>query len=57
MAYIKGRQIVDGPLMTDEIISWAKGAKKMFFLKVDFEKASDLLNLSFFGIYHDSNGF
>ncbi|GJR80572.1 hypothetical protein Tco_0151357 [Tanacetum coccineum] len=24
MAFVKGRQIIDGPLMVDEIISWAK---------------------------------
>ncbi|GJS61197.1 cysteine-rich receptor-like protein kinase [Tanacetum coccineum] len=48
MAFIKGRQIIDGPLMVDEIISWAKRRKKKhMFLKVDFEKAFDTLNWSF----------
>ncbi|GKB75709.1 RNA-directed DNA polymerase, eukaryota, reverse transcriptase zinc-binding domain protein [Tanacetum coccineum] len=37
MAFIKGRQIIDGPLIVDEIISWAKKHKKrLMFLKVDF---------------------
>ena len=44
MAYIKGRQIIDGPLMVDEIITWAKKhKKKLMFLKVDFEKLLTLL--------------
>ncbi|GKC09469.1 putative RNA-directed DNA polymerase, eukaryota, reverse transcriptase zinc-binding domain protein [Tanacetum coccineum] len=40
MAYIMGRQIIDGPLMVDEIIPWAKKHKKrIMFFKVDFEKS------------------
>ena len=41
-AFIKGRQIMDGPLIVNELISWAKRTqKKLFLLKVDFEKAFD----------------
>ncbi|GKA79907.1 putative RNA-directed DNA polymerase [Tanacetum coccineum] len=48
MAYIKGRQIIDGPLMVDDIIAWAKKHKRrLMFLKVDFEKAFDSLSWSF----------
>ncbi|GJU86077.1 ribonuclease H-like domain-containing protein [Tanacetum coccineum] len=37
MAFIKGRQIVDGSLLVNEIIAWAKMyKKKLFLLKVDF---------------------
>nr|GEV99324.1 RNA-directed DNA polymerase, eukaryota, reverse transcriptase zinc-binding domain protein [Tanacetum cinerariifolium] len=48
MAYIMGRQIIDGPLVVDEIIAWAKKHKKcLMFFKVDFEKAFDSLSWSF----------
>lgn len=44
-AYIKGRQIIDGPLMVNEFISWAsKKNERSFIMKVDFEKAFDSLN-------------
>lgn len=44
-AYIKGRQIIDGPLMVNEIINWASKKKKpIFFFKVDFEKGFDSLD-------------
>nr|GEX21369.1 cytochrome P450 [Tanacetum cinerariifolium] len=33
MAFIKGRQITDGPLLVNEIISWAKKHKKLLLLK------------------------
>nr|GEU80731.1 hypothetical protein [Tanacetum cinerariifolium] len=58
MAYIKGRQIIDGPLIVDEIISWAKKYKKRhMFLKVDFEKAFDSLNWSFLFSIMEQMGF
>nr|GEZ12842.1 RNA-directed DNA polymerase, eukaryota, reverse transcriptase zinc-binding domain protein [Tanacetum cinerariifolium] len=41
MAFIKVRQIIDGPLIVDEIIAWAKKKYK------DFEKAFDSLSWSF----------
>ncbi|GJV11628.1 RNA-directed DNA polymerase, eukaryota [Tanacetum coccineum] len=53
-----GRQIIDGLLIVDEIISWAKKYKKrLMFLKVDFEKAFDSLNWSFLFSIMEQMGF
>ncbi|XP_022028823.1 uncharacterized protein LOC110929940 [Helianthus annuus] len=47
-AFVEGRSIFDGPLITSEIISWAKKSKKkMLIFKVDFEKAYDSVNWKF----------
>ncbi|GJS16144.1 putative RNA-directed DNA polymerase, eukaryota, reverse transcriptase zinc-binding domain protein [Tanacetum coccineum] len=41
-AFIKGRQILDGPLILSELIEWyKKRKKKMLLFKVNFEKAFD----------------
>ncbi|GJT39893.1 RNA-directed DNA polymerase, eukaryota [Tanacetum coccineum] len=41
-AFIKGRQIMDGPLILNEVISWCKSKKVQSLLfKVDFQKAFD----------------
>ncbi|GKD73877.1 RNA-directed DNA polymerase, eukaryota, partial [Tanacetum coccineum] len=56
--FIKGRQIIDGPLMVDEIISWAKVyKKKLFMLKADFEKAFDTWFWSFLDSIMAQMGF
>nr|GEU94701.1 putative ribonuclease H protein At1g65750 family [Tanacetum cinerariifolium] len=48
MTFIKCREIIDGPITVDEIISWAKLRKK-FMLKLEFEKAFaiEVLNVAF----------
>ncbi|GKC61416.1 RNA-directed DNA polymerase, eukaryota [Tanacetum coccineum] len=41
-AFIKGRQIMDGPLILNKVISWCKSKKVQALLfKVDFQKAFD----------------
>nr|GFB03631.1 reverse transcriptase domain, reverse transcriptase zinc-binding domain protein [Tanacetum cinerariifolium] len=58
MAYIKGRQLIDGPLMVDVIIAWAKKYKKrVMFLKLDFENAFDSLSWSILFSVLEQMGF
>nr|GEW67386.1 RNA-directed DNA polymerase, eukaryota, reverse transcriptase zinc-binding domain protein [Tanacetum cinerariifolium] len=41
-AFIKHRQILDGPLMVNEVIKWCNRKKdKLMIFKIDFEKAFD----------------
>lgn len=48
MGFIKGRQILDGPLIVNEILDWYKKKKKiLMFFKVDFEKHFDLVSWDF----------
>lgn len=47
-AYVEGRSILDGPLILNEIISWAKKSNNhLLIFKVDFDKAFDSLSWSF----------
>ncbi|KAJ9547421.1 hypothetical protein OSB04_019964 [Centaurea solstitialis] len=47
-AFIKGRNILDSPLMVNELISRAKNRKKnLLIFKADFAKAFDSLNWNF----------
>nr|GEW37816.1 cysteine-rich receptor-like protein kinase [Tanacetum cinerariifolium] len=40
--FIKGRQIMEGPLILNEVISWCKARKEQLLMfKVDFQKAFD----------------
>ncbi|GJW00157.1 putative RNA-directed DNA polymerase, eukaryota, reverse transcriptase zinc-binding domain protein [Tanacetum coccineum] len=58
IAFIKGWQITDGPLLVNKITSWAKKhKKKLFLLKVDFEKAFDSLSWSFLESIMTQMGF
>nr|KAJ0197364.1 hypothetical protein LSAT_V11C700352090 [Lactuca sativa] len=44
-AFLEGRNILEGPLIVNEMYSWAKKAnEKMLLFKVDFNKAFDSVN-------------
>ncbi|KAL4561029.1 hypothetical protein LXL04_033189 [Taraxacum kok-saghyz] len=47
-AFVAGRQILDGPLMVNEVVSWVKKNKrKLMIFKVNFEKAYDSVSWSY----------
>ncbi|KAL4585017.1 hypothetical protein LXL04_009630 [Taraxacum kok-saghyz] len=47
-AFVVGRQILDGPLILNEVVSWCKAKKKKAMVfKVDFEKAYDSVRWDF----------
>lgn len=46
--FIKGRNILDGPLIINEVCAWTKVSNtKNFMLKVDFDKAFDSINWNY----------
>lgn len=43
--FIKGKQILDGPMLMNKVIYWCKKIKKKtMIIKVDFEKACDTIS-------------
>ncbi|KAI3751226.1 hypothetical protein L2E82_22274 [Cichorium intybus] len=57
-AYVEGRNILDGPLVINELYSWAKKTRrKILLFKVDFEKAFDSVNWEFLDSILSQMGF
>ncbi|GKC33178.1 putative RNA-directed DNA polymerase, eukaryota, reverse transcriptase zinc-binding domain protein, partial [Tanacetum coccineum] len=57
-AFIKGRNILDGPLVLNEIMAWHRKRKKdLMVFKVDFEKAFDSLRWDFLDLVMVKLGF
>lgn len=58
LTFIKGRYILDGILMVNEVIRWASiKKKKMMLFKVKFEKAYDLVSCDYLDFILDAMGF
>ncbi|XP_021975486.1 uncharacterized protein LOC110870609 [Helianthus annuus] len=57
-AFLKGNYILNGPLIVNELYNWGtKFKKKVFFLKIDFEKAYDNVNWKFLISIMEQMGF
>ncbi|GJS19942.1 RNA-directed DNA polymerase, eukaryota, reverse transcriptase zinc-binding domain protein [Tanacetum coccineum] len=57
-AFIQGRNILDGPLILNEVLSWYRDRKKeLMVFKVDFEKAFDSLRWDFLDLVMEKLGF
>nr|GEV98145.1 putative RNA-directed DNA polymerase, eukaryota, reverse transcriptase zinc-binding domain protein [Tanacetum cinerariifolium] len=57
-AFIKGRQIMEGPIILNEVISWCKTKKeKALLFKVDFQKAFDSVRWDHLDDILDKFGF
>lgn len=57
-AFIKGRQILDGPLILNEIVDWYRTKKKKLMLfKIDFAKAYDSVSWKYLMAILQAMGF
>ncbi|GJS35629.1 RNA-directed DNA polymerase, eukaryota, reverse transcriptase zinc-binding domain protein [Tanacetum coccineum] len=57
-AFIKGRNILDGPLILNEVLAWYRQRKKeLMVFKVNFEKTFESLRWDFLDIILDKLGF
>lgn len=58
ITFVKERQILEGPLMLNELIDWYKKKKlKLLIFKVDFEKTYDILSWEYVDNVMDALGF
>lgn len=49
-AYVKGRNILEGPMVVNKLCCWEKAkGRKMLLFKADFNKAFDYVNWVFLG--------
>ncbi|GJU07833.1 RNA-directed DNA polymerase, eukaryota, reverse transcriptase zinc-binding domain protein [Tanacetum coccineum] len=56
--FIKGRNILDGPLIINEVMDWYRKRKKdLMIFNVDFEKAFDSLRWDFLDLVMEKLGF
>lgn len=56
--FLSDRNILDGPLVANEVLSWCKRrAKSVLFMKIDFEKAYDNVNWAFLLSILEQMGF
>lgn len=57
-AFVMGRQILDGALIANEVVHWAKKSKeKIAILKLDFHKAYDTISWRFIDHMLENMGF
>lgn len=57
-AFIKGMHILDGALVANEVIQWAKKSKKeVVLLNLDFQKAYDAISWKFLVHMLETMGF
>lgn len=57
-SYVEGINILDGPLIVNDICSWAKSIKKKILIfKVDFDKAFAFINLEYLDSVLHQMGF
>lgn len=57
-AFVKNRQIMDGPLIVNEVIDWAKAKKKYCFIfKYDIAKAYDTVSWDYVDSIMEQKGF
>lgn len=54
---MKRHNILDGPLIINEICSWAKQIKRKVLFKFDFDKAFDSINWNYLDSVLDQMGF
>ncbi|GKD40944.1 putative RNA-directed DNA polymerase, eukaryota, reverse transcriptase zinc-binding domain protein [Tanacetum coccineum] len=57
-AFVKGRNILDGPLILNECMAWYRKRKEdLMVFKVDFEKAYDSLRWDYLDVIMENLGF